>query len=194
MKKLSNIIQEDFKLKKKGSIKKIYSCQPATYKELRAIVKKRLAEDKDADLNDIDVSNITDMSQRNEDACYGLFFKLDPHNIDISQWDMSNVEDISFMFDSCKNFNCDLSNWDVSKVHNARATFRDCRSFNGAGLEYWTPLKTEDMNSMFMGCWSLNCDLSSWDVSNVETMYLAFNECTTLKKNNLVPSWYHDKI
>ena len=40
-----------------------------------------------------------------------LFYKLDPHNIDISEWDVSNATSLAQMFYECKNFNCDLSQW-----------------------------------------------------------------------------------
>ena len=52
------------------------------------------------DLNFIDTSKITDMSD--------LFYGLDPYNIDISEWDVSNVKDMTQMFFKCKNFNSDL--------------------------------------------------------------------------------------
>ena len=42
-------------------------------------------------------------------------------NGDISNWDVSNVVDMSRMFRDSE-FNGDISNWDVSNV-------RDCRSF-----------------------------------------------------------------
>ena len=40
---------------------KPYSCAPETKEELKEILKERLKQDPNADLNDIDVSNITDM-------------------------------------------------------------------------------------------------------------------------------------
>ena len=80
---------------------KPYSCAPQTKTELKEIIAGRLEKDSNADLNDIDVSNIKDMSE--------LFFRLDPHNIDISQWDVSNVKNMSNMFSNCYQFNSDLS-------------------------------------------------------------------------------------
>ena len=88
--------------------------------ELKEIIKDRLEKDPNADLNDIDVSGITDMSY--------LFCVLDPHNIDISKWDVSNVKDMRFMFNRCENFNSDLSKWDVSNVENISYMFNDCDS------------------------------------------------------------------
>jgi len=95
-----------------------HSCQPNDRDELRKILKDRLSKDKDADLNDIDVSLIENMSY--------LFALLDPHKIDISQWDVSNVENIEGMFFDCRGFNADLSSWDVSNVVKMYSTFENC--------------------------------------------------------------------
>ena len=54
-----------------------YSCIPKTKDELKEIIMIRLKNDLNADLNDIDVSSITDI--------LNLFFDLDPYNIDISK-------------------------------------------------------------------------------------------------------------
>ena len=96
MKNLKDIIIEKLNVKNINIQK--YTCQPKTREELRKILEKRLKENENADLNDINVSEITDMSD--------LFKNLDPHAINISKWDMSNVTNTSFMFFFCKNFNC----------------------------------------------------------------------------------------
>ena len=55
-----------------------------------------------------------------------LFRNLDPYNIDISEWDVSNVEDMEYMFFGCEKFNSDLSRWDVSNVENMGYMFGNC--------------------------------------------------------------------
>ena len=85
MKNLNTYINEKLTI-----VHKSYNCSPDTTEELKEILRERLDQYPDADLNDIDVSNITDMSN--------LFYGLDPHNIDISRWDVSNVTDMSWMF------------------------------------------------------------------------------------------------
>ena len=92
---------------------KSYSCAPQSKEELIYIIRERLEKDPNTNLNDIDVSNITDMSF--------LFLYSDPYNIDISKWDVSNVEDMHGMFYTCTNFNSDLSSWDVSNAKNMYA-------------------------------------------------------------------------
>ena len=91
-----------------------YSCQPTTKGELRDIIEDRISkEGLNCDLNDIDVSLITNMSK--------LFFMSD-FNGDISGWNVHNVENMWFMFGSSK-FNGNISKWDVSKVKNMEYMF-----------------------------------------------------------------------
>ena len=122
MKQINNYISEKLYIDKKY---KAYKYSPNDKEELKSLLKKLLEErGLDADLNDIDVSKITDMSS--------LFFSSglsQIKNIDISKWDVSNVTNMNEMFNSCKEFNCDLSNWDVSKVEYMSDMFCYCRSF-----------------------------------------------------------------
>ena len=136
MKELNNYIQEKLNLSK-------YTCKPKDRDELIEIIKDRLDKDKDANLNDIDVSGITDM--------YDLFYTLEPHNIDISEWDVSNVTNMSYMFYGCENFNSDLSNWDVSNVEYMSYMFYYCKNFN-SNLSEWDVSNVKYMKRMFSWC------------------------------------------
>ena len=120
------------------------------------------------DLNFIDTSEITDMS---------WLFEYISCNFNISNWDVSNVKDMTGMFYCCYDFNCDLSNWDVSNVTNTHALFCECYKFTGKGLEHWDVSNVTDMASMFYYCKNFDCDLSNWDVSNVKDMSDMFYYC-----------------
>ena len=98
--------------------KEQYKYFPQTKEELQDIIKHRIKEEGNkVNLNDIDVSAITDMSW--------LFYYLD-FNGNISKWDVSKVTDMTGMFYRCESFNQDISKWDVSNVRNKDIMFLYC--------------------------------------------------------------------
>ena len=172
------------KLKNLPKWYRVYHHFPKDKYELRKIIEQLIKERKDEDvidLNDIDVSKITDMGADANDrheATFSLFDDVDPNkkNIDISEWDVSNVSDMSGMFMNCENFRCNLSFWDVSKVRSMESMFQGCKEFN-SDLSSWNVSNVENMSALFSGCKEFNSDLSSWDVSNVEDMSNMFEYC-----------------
>ena len=118
-----------------------YNYHPKTKDELKELIDKLIEERGDeTDLNDIDTSEITDMSE--------LFYNSD-FNGDISEWDVSNVESMNNMFYKSKftSENGDISNWDVSNVKDMMYMF--CNSeFNG-DISQWDVSNVEYMRSMF---------------------------------------------
>ena len=113
---------------------------PKTKDELIKVI--RILLDKgETDLNCIDTSNITDMSE--------LFYNKNLKNVDISNWDVSNVTNMKRMFYASDNFNDNLSNWNVSNVTNMERMFEGCNKFEGKGLENWDVSNVKDMSSIF---------------------------------------------
>ena len=160
-----------------------YSCRPKTWSELRTILEKRLAKNKDADLNDIDVSAIKYIGSYN---AIGLFEGLDPHNIHLEDWDVSNAINMGAMFWGCENFNCNLNNWDVSKVTSMVGMFYDCYNFN-SNLDDWDVSNVTSMRGMFHGCEKFKGDgLENWKPIQCKDIDM-FYKCDSLKTN---PSWY----
>ena len=115
MKTLQNYIIEKILINKNSKI--VYNYHPKTKDELKDIIDKRIeSEGNECNLNDIDTSNITDMS---------WLFNDSEFNGDISKWDVYNVTNMNFMF-MRSNFNSDISNWDVSNVIHKLYIFDNC--------------------------------------------------------------------
>ena len=189
MKQIVNYINERLHITTKSHARQ-YTYHPETKKELQKIIIQRIQDNgPDCDLNDIDVSKITDMSflfDANEEYMGSAIFK--DFNGDISNWDVSNVKYMYNMFAYCEKFNCDISDWDVSNVTHMNGMFDKCNEFN-CDLSAWDVSNVIYINFMFNQCNSFKQNLDRWVVTNVKDMWNAFKDCPTQ------PKWYkwHNK-
>ena len=169
MKTLQNYIIEKILIDKNSKL--AYNYCPKTKDELKDIINQKIeSEGNECNLNDIDTSNITDMSN---------LFKYSDFNGDISKWDVSNVTNMESMFDS-SNFNGDISKWDVSNVTNMIGMFYET-VFN-KDIANWDVSNVEDMRYMF--AWSkFNGDISNWDVSNIKVKLDIFYDSSIEEKH-----------
>ena len=159
-----------------------------SFDELREIIDDRYDElgpgtkQNPIDFNDIDVSKIDSFYSSNRDM--GIFQKINFKYIDISDWDVSNVRTMNYMFAYCKELKSvgDISYWDVSNVTNMYCMFLDCKFFNQC-ISKWDVSKVSNMAYMFYGCASFNQDISSWYVSNITDMSFMFNYCASFNQD-----------
>ena len=147
MKNLKDIINEKLVINKNTKVKQHdYKYHPKTNEELIQTVYRLIGKrGKDADLNDIDVSEITDMSAVFSDNDVNKSF-----DGDISEWDVSNVTNMREMFLDSKftGENGDISHWDVSNVKDMYCMFWNSK-FN-VDISNWDVSKVEDMDGMFI--------------------------------------------
>ena len=99
----------------------------------------------------------------------------------IASWDVSEVTDLSYLFEDQAGFNEDLSRWDVSNVVNMGGMLAGATSYNG-DLSSWNVSNVVDMEGMFEGATSYNGDLSPWNVSNVKNMNCMFDGATSFDR------------
>jgi surface protein len=97
----------------------------------------------------------------------------------ISNWDVSNVTNMSELFRDKQTFNDDISSWDVSNVTNMSYMFRNARSFN-QNISSWDVSNVKDMSYMFRDAKAFNQNINNWDVSNVTS----FNYMFAMKNYN----------
>ena len=181
MKQINQFINEYIikkKLDKPIDSENHFEYHPKTKQELFDNINE-LVENNIYDFNCIDTSEITDMSDLFYDS------KFEETNIDVSEWDVSNVKNMKGMFKDCENFNCDLSNWNVSNVKYMQFMFDNCTDFEGKGLENWDVSNVEINKYMFYNCENFNCDLSNWDVSSVTNMERTFYGCEIFEGKGL---------
>ena len=129
------------------------------------------------DFNDIDVSNLDSFCSNNT----GIFEETKFKYIDISDWDVSNVTDMRYMFYGCDELKSvrDISGWDVSKVTDMMHMFDGCEELESIGdISKWNVSNVISMTSMFDGCKSFNQDISNWNVSNVRHHEFTFYNCS----------------
>ena len=152
----------------------VYSCQPNNKDELEEIIKERIkSEGPECDLNDIDTSNITDMSY--------LFSELD-FNGDISNWNVSNVNNMAGMF-NCSKFNGDISKWNVSNVDDMSWMFSNSK-FN-QDISKWNVSNVDNMEGMFFSS-IFNQEISNWNVSKCRYMCIVCLSIASSIKTYLV--------
>ena len=89
-------------------------------------------------------------------------------NGDISNWDVSRVTTMRYMFAWATSFNSDLSKWDVSRVTNMGSMFNYASSFN-SDLSEWNVSRVTDMYAMFFGASSFDQTLcGAWRTSKAK--------------------------
>ena len=137
---------------------------------------------------DVDISN-WDTSEVT-DMSY-MFFNAREFNADISRWNTSKVRVMSNMFTQAYKFNADISRWDVSNVEDMNRMFLYAYDFN-ANISNWNTSKVADMGYMFWKAFKFNANISNWDTSNVKDMGYMFKEARAFNQD--ISGWKTDAV
>jgi surface protein len=92
----------------------------------------------------------------------------------LTNWNTSNVTNMSGMFTLNDAINQSLNTWDVSKVTNMNSIFYHADAWNG-NISSWNTLLVTDFTQAFRKCISFNQNISGWNVSSATQMSQMFN-------------------
>lgn len=130
----------------------------------------------DVDLSNWNTSKVTNMSY----AFIECSFASAKFRKSIEKWDVSSCKKFRHTFSNAGFCNIDVSNWDMKEAKEISYMFYKCNTFEGKGLEKWNVGNVEYMDSTFAGCKKLNADISGWNVRKVKTLLKAFSNCENL--------------
>ena len=188
MKRISTYITEKLHINNTTKIEYMY--HPKNKDELIKCIKEKIkkeglgTENNPLDLNDIDTSKITDMSELFSNTIDAPLLELSLNgHFNISDWDVSNVEDMRMMFHG-SNFDDDLSDWDVSNVINMSYMFVGSK-FDG-NISKWDVGEVKNMACMFANS-KFSGKIDKWQIQDDTNIYKMFDG-SPLKNNP--PKWY----
>lgn len=115
-----------------------------------------------------------------------LFISAENFNEDIGSWDVSKVTEMERMFCMAAAFNQDIGSWDVSNVTDIQLMFDEAKSFN-QDINGWDVSNVTNMNNMFANAEAFDQPIGDWDVSKVTDMHNMFQFATSFNQN--IGSW-----
>jgi surface protein len=128
-------------------------------------------------VNDIpDISLTTNMSQAFRECTSLTSFN------NLNSWDVSQVNDTSYMFAICPTFNQNIGSWDVSSVTNMQSMFYNCSLFN-QDITNWNVSNVDDVSYMFGQASLFNQSITGWSVSAVTNMAGMFSDAISFDQN-----------
>lgn len=132
------------------------------------------------DILDLDLSNFDTSQVTNMKEMFDGMRNLT--TLDLSNFDTSQVTNMSWMFANMRSLTTlNLSNFDTSNVKLMYSMFRGMSSLISLDLSSFDTSKVRDMQNMFSGISSLtSLDLSNFDTSNVTSMYYMFANMSNL--------------
>ena len=135
-----------------------------------------------------DINNITMKWNDKISNCQSMFNGLtNLKEVDLSNFDGSEISSMRFMFMSCINLeSVNFNNIKTPYLDNMALLFYDCKSLLSVDLSPLNTSSVTNMGSMFADCESLtSVNLTNLDTSKVKEMEYLFSSCTSLTSVDL---------
>lgn len=97
-------------------------------------------------------------------------------------WDVSNIVDMTQMFNGATNFNQNIGSWDVGNVTSLAAMFFEASAFN-QDIGNWDVGNVTQMQAMFGRASSFNQNIGNWNMSNVNFIAGMFFEANAFNQD-----------
>ena len=96
-------------------------------------------------------------------------------NSSFNNWDVSNVNDMTYLFFQCSLFNQPIGNWNTGNVTTINGIFYQAASFNQP-IGSWDVSNVTNMSDAFLQS-GFNQPIGDWDVSSAVSMTRMFYQC-----------------
>ena len=128
--------------------------------------------------------DLTDIDVSELDDLSYIFYRLNIEVVDISGWDTSNVKFMKGIFSNCTKLKkiIGIENLDVSKLENANFMFYQCEKLVELDLTNWNPMLLQRASYMFYNCSNLKIikNIENWQLPNIKDVRSMFSGCTKL--------------
>ena len=139
---------------------------------------------KNINLNDLDTSNVEDMSYMFSTS--GASNPVDVDLIDFSRFNTSKVKDMRGMFKGSYLSSVDLSRFDTSNVKDMSLMFQEAKNLTHVNLTGFNTRNVQNMSQMFAGANKLvSLDLSGWQNNELTDTSIMFYNASSLTSLNL---------
>ena len=161
--------------------------------------------DDSAPINNWSINTVSNVSMNS------MFMGASIFNRDISNWNMTKVNHIGFMFNTATAFNQPVGNWErtgstLGNVTNMRQTFRFTNFFN-QDISNWNVNKVTDFGSMFNAAIAFNngsnsntnpvtsrIGIDGWDINTVSNVNMESMFASASIFNRIVENWNMTKV
>ena len=128
--------------------------------------------------------DLTDIDISELDNLSSIFCGLKLEVVDISGWDTSNVTAMAYMFSRCKNLKniIGIENLDVLKLKRANFMLDSCENLVELDLTNWNPKLLQKTRYMFFNCSNLKIikNIENWQLPNINDVSYMFYNCAKL--------------
>ena len=135
-------------------------------------------------INNISFVYLSDIDVSELNDLSSIFDGLKIEVVDISGWDTSNVTTMAYTFAECEDIKkiIGIENLDVSKLQSANAMFYGCKNLVELDLTNWNTISLANMSHMFYNCSNLKIikNIENWQLPNIKNVRKMFYNCVKL--------------